>query len=34
MNEKIQEYIQHTVMPNYYHSLQKWISESEVGLPE
>lgn len=30
MNEKIQDYIKHTVMPKYYQSLQNWIKESEV----
>ena len=29
MNEKIQDYVKHTVMPDYYRSLQKWITESE-----
>lgn len=30
MNNKIQDYVKNTVMPNYYHSLNKWIEESEV----
>ena len=34
MNEKIQEYIKHTVMPKYYRSLQKWITESEVEFTQ
>ena len=34
MNEKIQEYVKHTVMPNYYRSLQKWITESEVEFTQ
>lgn len=34
MNEKIQDYIKHTVMPNYYQSLQKWIVESEVEFTQ
>lgn len=34
MNEKIQDYIKNTVMPNYYRSLQKWITESEVEFTQ
>ena len=34
MNEKIQDYVKQTVMPNYYHSLQKWITESEVEFTQ
>lgn len=30
MNDKIQDYITNTVMPNYYRSLQNWITEAEV----
>ena len=30
MNNKIQDYVKHTIMPNYYRSLKKWIEESEV----
>lgn len=30
MNEKIQDYVKNTVMPNYYRSLQNWITEAEV----
>ena len=29
MNKKIQDYVKNTIMPNYYRSLQKWITESE-----
>lgn len=29
MNEKVQDYVKNTVMPNYYRSLQEWITESE-----
>ena len=34
MNEKIQEYVKQTLMPDYYHSLQKWISESEMEFTQ
>ena len=34
MNEKIQDYINNTVMPNYYRSLQKWITESDVEFTQ
>ena len=34
MNEKIQDYVKNTVMPNYYRSLQKWITESEVEFTQ
>lgn len=34
MNEKIQDYVKHTVMPNYYRSLQNWIIESGVEFTQ
>jgi hypothetical protein len=34
MNEKIQDYVKHTVMPNYYRSLEEWIAESEIEFTQ